>query len=90
MGTAGPTEHLSERTGAPLRDFPRIQSITMAAAVAAGPLRVTFTDDAGNQAGETYPYQVKAIRGEVMGQSSNRLVVAPEPPARPANPVLPR
>ena len=72
MGTAGPTQHLSERAGAPLRDFPRIQSITMAAAVAAGPLRVTFTDDAGNQAGETYAYQVKAIRGEGDGPELRR------------------
>ena len=46
----------------------------------------TYTDATATEAGETYAYQVKAIRGQVRSQSSNRVALIPvEPPATPEN-----
>ena len=38
----------------------------------------TYTDATANEAGETYAYQVKAIRGEDLSQRSNRVAVVTE------------
>ena len=46
----------------------------------------TYTDATAAEAGETYAYQVKAIRGEATSQASNRVSLIPvEPPATPEN-----
>ena len=46
----------------------------------------TYTDATAAEAGETYAYQVKAIRGQARSQSSNRVALIPvEPPATPEN-----
>ena len=46
----------------------------------------TYTDATATEAGETYAYQVKAIRGEATSQASNRVSLIPvEPPATPEN-----
>ena len=46
----------------------------------------TYTDATATEAGETYAYQVKAIRGEETSQASNGVSLIPvEPPATPEN-----
>ena len=46
----------------------------------------TYTDATATGAGETYAYQVKAIRGQARSQGSNRVALIPvEPPATPEN-----
>ena len=46
----------------------------------------TYTDATATEEGETYAYQVKAIRGEARSQGSNRVSLVPvEPPATPEN-----
>ena len=46
----------------------------------------TYTDATATEAGETYAYEVKAIRGEATSQASNRVSLIPvEPPATPEN-----
>ena len=49
-----------------------------------GSTTTSYTDATATEAGETYAYQVKAIRGEDRSQSSNRVALIPvEPPATP-------
>ena len=46
----------------------------------------TYTDATATEAGQTYAYQVKAIRGQARSQGSNRVALVPvEPPATPEN-----
>ena len=46
----------------------------------------TYTDATATEEGETYAYQVKAIRGQARSQVSNRVALIPvEPPATPEN-----
>ena len=46
----------------------------------------TYTDATATEAGETYAYRVKAIRGQARSQASNRVSLIPvEPPATPEN-----
>ena len=46
----------------------------------------TYTDATATEAGETYAYRVKAIRGEARSQGSNMVSLVPvEPPATPEN-----
>ena len=46
----------------------------------------TYTDATATEEGETYAYRVKAVRGQVRSQASNRVSLVPvEPPATPEN-----
>ena len=45
-----------------------------------GSTATTYTDATATEAGETYAYRVKAIRGEVRSQSSDRVAVMTEEP----------
>ena len=50
-----------------------------------GSTATAYTDATATEAGETYAYQVKAIRGQARSQGSNKVIEAPEPSATPEN-----
>ena len=85
LGWTAPAEDADSVTGYEiLRAVGEGEMATLAADTAS--TATTYTDATAAEAGETYAYQVKAIRGQARSRSSNRVALIPvDPPATPEN-----